>query len=69
MRHIHHTGDLFFDSYDSMVGRLGGYDSQFTPEVYDQWISEWSPAKHELLLANLTSFVRSGEFRMEESRK
>ena len=69
MRHIHHTGDLFFDSYDSMVGRLGGYDSQFTPKVYDQWISEWCPAKHESLLTDLTSFVRSGEFRMEESRK
>lgn len=69
MRYIHHTGDLFFDSYDSMVGRLGGYDSQFTPEVYDQWLNEWSPAKHESLLADLTSFVRSGEFRMEESRK
>ena len=69
MRHIHHTGDLFFDSYDSMVGRMSGYDSQFTPEVYDQWINEWTPVKHESLLAGLTSFVRSGEFRMEESRK
>ena len=69
MRHIHHTGDLFFDSYESMVGRMGGYDSQFTPEVYDQWINEWSSAKHDLLLAGLKSFVRSGEFRMEESRK
>ena len=69
MRHIHHNGDLFFDSYGSMVGQMGGYDSQFTPEVYDQWIKEWRPSKHEALLAGLKSFVSSEEFRMEERRK
>lgn len=68
MRHIHHTGDLFFNSYDSMVGRLGGYDHQFSPEVYTQWLQEWTSAKHEALLHELTTFVRSGEFRMEEDR-
>lgn len=69
MRHIFHTGDLFFDSYNSMLGRLGGYDNQFTPDVYEQWINEWSPAKHDSLLTDIKSFVRAGEFRMEERRK
>ncbi len=64
MRHIHHAGDLFFDSYESILGRLG-YDGQFTPEIYNQWLHEWTPKKHESLLSNLRTFVISGEFKME----
>lgn len=64
MRHIHDTGDLFFDSYQDTMKSLGGYDAQFSPLVYDRWLAEWSPEKHEAILADLRTFVRSGNFRM-----
>lgn len=69
MRHIHHTGDLFFDNYDSTLWSLGGYNDQFSPKVYDKWINEWNPEKHKSLLSDVTSFVRSGKFKMEKSQK
>lgn len=64
MRHIHDTGDLFFDSYQKAMKSLGGYESQFSPLVYDLWLAEWTPEKHGAILAGLRSFVRSGNFRM-----
>jgi hypothetical protein len=64
MRHIHDAGDLFFESYQETKNGLGGYDAQFSPLVYDKWLAEWTPEKHEAILSDLRSFVRSGNFRM-----
>jgi hypothetical protein len=66
MRHIDYTQALFFNSYEVMLARLG-YDGQFTPEVYHQWLNEWTACKHEVLFTGIRSFVRSGEFQMKEN--
>jgi hypothetical protein len=65
MRYIFNTEDLFFDSYNDAVKELGGYAQQFTPAAYDRWLKEWSPEKHEKVLAALHTFVLSGDFRMD----
>ena len=67
MRYIYNTEDLFFNSYETTVKALGGYKGQFTPAVYEQWLDEWSQEKHNAILAALSRFVQSGDFRMDYS--
>lgn len=65
MRHIFNTENLFFNSYSATLDELGGYDRQFTPEVYEKWLEEWRPEKHQAIVAAVRSFVQSDDFRMD----
>jgi hypothetical protein len=65
MRFIYNTEDLFFDSYDDVIDELGGYSEQFTPAIYEKWLEEWSPKKHNLIISALQTYIRSGDFRMD----
>jgi hypothetical protein len=65
MRYIYNTEDLFFENYDKAITEIGGYDSQFTPAIYEKWLTEWSLRRHEEVTKALHDFVRSGEFRMD----
>lgn len=65
MQHIYNTEDWLFDDYTGMIEAMGGYDRQFTSQVYDRWIDKWSPQKHEQALGTVERFVRSGEFRLD----
>ena len=65
MRNIYNTEDLFFDDYNATERALGGYRGQFSPAVYARWLDQWSPAKHQSLLAALQAYIRSGDFRMD----
>lgn len=65
MRHIYNTEDLFFNSYDTIIEELGGYDQQFTPAVYEKWLDEWSPEKHGDIISAIHFFIQSGDFRMD----
>lgn len=64
MRYIYNTENMFFDSYQSTIGRLGGYNAQFGPELYEQWLDEWTPEKHKSILAAIHEFIISNDFRM-----
>lgn len=65
MRFMYNTEDLFFDSYDATIEGLGGYSAQFTPAVYERWLDEWSPGKHQSIISALQTYIRSGDFRMD----
>jgi hypothetical protein len=65
MRHIFNTEDLFFNSYATTIDELGGYDQQFTSTVYEKWLDEWNPEKHQAITSALQSFIQSGDFRMD----
>ena len=65
MRHVFNTNNLFFDHFDLMLKKLGGYRQQFSPPVYGEWLAEWSPAKHDKIISGLRAFVTSGDFRMD----
>ncbi len=65
MARIFNTQNLFFDDYEATIDAISGYDSQFTPRAYEQWLAQWSPAKHQNLLSALKRFVSSGDFRMD----
>ena len=65
MRYIFNTEDLFFDSYNRTIDELDGYDQQFTPPVYDKWLNEWNPEKHQAIISALQDFIQSGDFRMD----
>lgn len=65
MRFMYNTEDLFFDSYKTIVERLGGYSGQFTNAVYDIWLEEWTSEKHQSILSALRAYIQSGDFRMD----
>jgi len=65
MRYIFNTKDLFFDSYGKTIDKLGGYEQQFTPAAYEQWLDEWTPEKHQAITSALESFIQTGDFRMD----
>lgn len=65
MRYIYNTTNLFFEDYDKAIAEIGGYDSQFTHAIYEKWLAEWSPRRHEEIIKAVHDFVHSGEFRMD----
>ena len=65
MRHIFNTEDLFFNSYAYTLEKLGGYDRQFTPAIYEMWLDEWNLEKHQAITSALQTFIQSGDFRMD----
>lgn len=67
MRHIFNTENIFFNNYSNIEQMLGGYRGQFSPAIYDAWLSQWTPEKHLAIIAALHEFIKSGEFRMDYS--
>jgi hypothetical protein len=65
MRFMYNTEDLFFDSYDTTIEKLGGYNGQFTSAVYDEWMEEWTLDKHQSIVSALRNFIQWGDFRMD----
>jgi hypothetical protein len=66
MKNIYNTENLFFRDYEKTIADLGGYEYQFTPKVYEKWISEWTPRRHAEILEAIQRFADSGDFRMED---
>ena len=67
MRHIYNTEDIFFEDYKKSIEEIGGYDAQFTYLVYEKWLADWSPIRHEQIVNALHGFVASGQFRLDYS--
>jgi hypothetical protein len=65
MRHIFNTENLFFSSYSTTLRKMGGYSKQFTPAIYERWLDEWSPERHQAITSAVQSFIQSGDFRMD----
>jgi hypothetical protein len=62
MKNIHNSDNLFFDNYNSTIEKMGGYSSQFTPEIYINWISEWNKERHDKINNRLKLFINSGDY-------
>ena len=67
MRFIYNTENIFFENYGRVIDELGCRNAQFTPAIYEKWVAEWSPLRHEEITKALHDFLRSGEFRMNET--
>ncbi len=67
MRHIYNSENLFFYNYAATVEQLGGYVEQFRPPVYDKWLEEFTPEKHQEIQAALQRFLETEDFRMDYS--
>lgn len=65
MRNVFNTNDLFFDDFDKVVDKIGGYEQQFFPDIYREWLDVWTPEKHAEIKAGLTAFIDSQDFRMD----
>jgi hypothetical protein len=62
MKNLYRNNNLFFNDYDAMIKKMGGYKKQFSPKVYKYWIDEWSIEKHKSIIQLLEEFVESGEY-------
>lgn len=65
MKFIFNTNDWLFSNYKQMEAELGGYNEQFTSKVYELWLREWTPERHDEIKSVLNSFVESGDFRLD----
>jgi hypothetical protein len=65
MKKIFNTENLFFNNYELLIKKLGGYRKQFTPDAYHAWLSEWTLEKHIKISVALHDFIESGDFRMD----
>lgn len=64
MKHIYNTQDWLFNNYNQLIKDIGGYRGQLTPRVYEKWLDEWTPTKHENTIQTLKNFVESEDFRL-----
>ena len=62
MHKLFHSQNWLFKDYDKVIDDLGGYYGQFTPEMYQYWINNWSSEKHQKILNGLKGFIESGEY-------
>ena len=62
MHKLFHSQNWLFKDYDKVIDDLGGYYGQFTPEMYQYWINNWSSEKHQKILNGLRGFIESGEY-------
>lgn len=67
MRHIFNTENIFFQDYGAVISELGGYKNQFTPNVYNKWLEEFSITRHDQILKAIKKFIDSDNFRMDYS--
>jgi hypothetical protein len=67
MQHLYYKGNLFLDNYEATIKALGGYSAQFTDAVYEKWLDEWTPDKHQSIKTAIQTYIRSGDFRMDYS--
>ena len=64
MKYLLYKQNLFFDDLVGTCDRLGDYNSQFTPIIYNEWLREWSPNSHLKIIERVNSFINSSEFSM-----
>ncbi len=69
MRNIYNTENFFFLNYQNIIKRLGGYNQQFTPNVFPMWLSEININRHYKIKENMKNFIESGDFRAKEGFK
>ena len=64
MNNIYNTNKLFFNNYEGMENKLGGYKKQFDPKVFKYWIKEFKLSKHKKILKTIENHISSGEYRL-----
>ena len=67
MRFIYNTDDWLFNSYSEMISKLGGYENQFKPSVYDYFLRELTEEKHNKICKTINDFIVSGDFRLNRN--
>lgn len=67
MRHLFITENIFFDDFDKVQEKLGGFRQIFCPEIYDHWLEQFTLEKHKTINSALNKFISSGDFRMDHT--
>jgi hypothetical protein len=56
--------DWLFENCSQFIEDLGSYHAQFDDYAYKKFLDELSPARHEQIIRNITTFVDSNEYRL-----
>ncbi|MEO9298597.1 hypothetical protein [Devosia alba] len=65
MKNIFNTENYLLPNYAETISLMGGYDAQFTPAIYAQWVKQWTPERHAAIIAALERFTQSSDFRLD----
>ncbi len=65
MKHILKNENIFFDNYQATLKKIGGYNDQFEPFIYNEWIKEFSLDKYNSVINRIESFIDSKEYCMD----
>lgn len=66
MKFIYNNNNWLFNDYSDMIKNLGGYKKQFSPQVYDYLLNEYTQSWHQEKLNKLEKFIQSEKFRMQD---
>lgn len=64
MTKLYYSENWLFSSYRDMLKNLGGYQQQFSSNVYDLFRREFEPARHVNIVRTVENFVESEAFRL-----
>ena len=67
MKFIYNSDNWMFEDYEKTIDELGGYKEQFTSNVYEVWLREWTEEKHRDIGETMSRFIDSGDFRLNNS--
>ena len=67
MKFIQSDLDWLIQDYLGMIEQLGGYGGESYTPVYGYFLGKFSEERHLKVLATLTKFVESGDFRLNRS--
>jgi thiaminase len=65
MKHILKNENIFFDNYQATLKKIGGYNDQFEPFIYNEWIKEFSLDNYNSVINRIESFIDSKEYCMD----
>lgn len=65
MKHLYNSNGWLFDDYAQMENELGGYYGQFTSNIYQYLMKNFTITNHCDKIKALSSFIDSGDFILE----
>jgi hypothetical protein len=66
MRHIYNSNNWLFDNYNKTMDEVSLFSKQNAINIskaYEAWMREWTPEKHARKIAEISSWVDSGNYR------
>jgi len=67
MKYLDNKHDIFHSNFQSLIKKMGGYESLFSSKFYENWINYYTPDIHSKIDKNLKKFVLSKEYKIKSN--